>query len=534
MGGWAGLRAWSVIQPHRHHVSCCLALQVAGRHATASLLQRPRFGCWLLWFKLGAGVPLEIYVRSLYLMLLVAPPGGESWQALQQALSWPTLQSILATQIGMHAAAVMWPGNWREKYPNLAHECLAWDLRDASPGACLASLSLMAAGVAQLTDQQQGQQAQGQQAQGQQGQQAAGAGAEPGSAVSVAAGFTAKEMPWVLLGQAAAVGSARRRAQLEHVLAPPLQQQQLQGRRRQQTAALAEAALLTGLQLHLRNIRAGLREVGAAADAAAATGRQAELADADVACWVSILWEAMEVLHLETAKILGGVSTHQPPQQQQQQHEHGQEGAPRGGAASSGEGQSSVAEEAAGARRVLGRAWQQLPLQETAPLAEAIVRLLCRVQHVKPLLRLGAGAEPDALAFLHLSSDGGNSSTCSSSPEALAAGSLATWLLECMQIWQLETRAGTASPPTAAGGAATCALLQSCCKLVQHAAQLRSQGALQALLFAPTWNEAGALLGQMLGSGVSIGAQWLLTDQSKLLHTSAAMAAAPRRWVARF
>ena len=455
-------------------------------------------------------------------MLLVVPPGGDSWQAVQLALGWPTLQPILATQVDLYAAALMQPDDWRQKYPQLTSECLAWDAEDASPAACLAALSLMAAGVAQLTDQQQGQQAVG--------QHAAGAGAEPGSAVSVAAGFAAEDVPWVLLGQAAAVGSARRRAQFEHARVPPVQQQQqqqqqqlLQGRRGQQ------AALLTGLQLHLRSIRAGLREIGAVADAAAATGRQAELADPDVACWVSILWEAMEALHVETAEILGEVSTHQPPPPQQQQ-QHDQEGAPHGGAASFGEGQSRVAE-AAGAWRVLGRAWQQLSLQETAPLAEAIVRLLCKVQHVKPLLRLSAAPEPDALAFLHSSSDGGSSSTRSSSPEGLAAGSLATWLLECMQIWQLELWAGTASPPTAAGGAATCALLQSCCKLVQHAAQLQSQGALQALLFAPTWNEVGGLLGQLLGSGVSIGAHWLLTDQPKILHTLAAMAAAPRRWV---
>jgi hypothetical protein len=167
----------------------------------------------------------------------------------------------------------------------------------------------------------------------------------------------------------------------------------------------------------------------------------------------------------------------------------------------------------------LGRAWQQLPLAEGAALAEALARLLCKAQHAKPLLRL---AETSQDASPHPRG----------SVEAACGYTLVNNLLVCMGLLSTQPDSRPAPPLTAAGAAAACGLLQTCCKLVQRTAQLRSQGTSPTeLLFAASWSEAGSLLGSVLGSAVSIGTQWLLTDQNKVLHTSTAMAAAPRRWV---
>ena len=241
----------------------------------------------------------------------------------------------------------------------------------------------------------------------------------------------------------------------------------------------------------------------AAADAAAAAGRQAEVAGND-AGWVGMLWGAIRMLAYDVSRAAFVMKPLEQPEQQW------------------------LPEEAdpldAAAAAVLGRAWKQLPLKEVAPLAEALARLLCQAQHVKPLLRLAAKRQAAALAPPLQPSGGGGG------VEAAVAQLLSGWLLAGMNLCCPSPGDGI-TRPTAPGAAAACALLQSCCKLVQHAARLQSQGAPPgALLFAASWSEAGLLLGQLLGASAVIGADWLLNHKHKVMHLAAVMAGVPRRW----
>ena len=450
----------------------------------------------------AAGAALDVYIHGLYLLALVMPPGGDSWQAAQHALRWPHLH--LALQINVFANPEI-DSDWRLRVSERMEATLVAELDNWSPDACLAALSLMAAGVAQLTGGQQQQEQEGQQQQ--QGQQQLRAAADPGSAVATLAQFAARAAGsrWSLLSKAAMVGLSRSGRLADHA-----GEHEGQGRSQQQALALAEATHLAGLQLHTGVIRAGLQELGAAAEAAAAAGRQAELAGDD-ARWISLLWTPIMQLFCDVGRACVGDVAMGHPEERQHRHQWW-----RRRRQQRQQAPIAISPEAIWA---LGRAWQQLPLAKGAALAEALARLLCKAQHAKPLLRLAERSQ-------------GASPHPRGSVEAACGYTLVNNLLVCMSLWCTQPDSRPAPPLTAAGAAAACGLLQTCCKLVQRTAQLRSQGTPPAeLLFAASWSEAGSLLGSVLGSAVSIGAQWLFTDQSKVLHTSAAMAAAPRRWV---
>jgi hypothetical protein len=456
---------------------------------------------------------MEAYSQSLYLIALVTAPGGDSWRAAHDALRWPPLRFTVALQVNLFAAPLMQPGCWQDS-PGLATAILAPEVENWSPSACLASLSLLAAGVEQQSAGQQPQQQQQLTA------------AEPGSAVAVVADLTPADVDsaWGLLGKAATVGIPRRTLLVEHLLhlqqqAEQQQQQGGRGRAQQQALAAAEAAQTLALQPHLRVIRGVLQELGDAGDAAAPTGRQVELAGDD-ARWMRIGWDAIALLRQEVWLV-------SPVTRKQEQAE------PMGTVPSCRAGGIDFTFES---RRVLGRAWEELPLQEGAPLAEALARLLCKAQHLRLLLQREFKAEEQATASLQQgsgSSATGSGSSSSSRLGAYGAGELMDWLLGCFELWRPGPESMPGQALTAAGGAAACSLLQTCCKLVQHGAQQQQQQQTQEdppMLFVASWGEAGAQLAKLLTGAALIGTAWGPADQpNQIRHTMAAMASAPRR-----
>lgn len=171
--------------------------------------------------------------------------------------------------------------------------------------------------------------------------------------------------------------------------------------------------------------------------------------------------------------------------------------------------------------------------------------MLCKPQHLSLHLQQSFSAEEQALATisqLHqqgstylpgttIISDGSSGSSSggggsSGRPGSCGAAQLLSWLVACLTVWHPYTELRPpARSSTAAVGAGACGMLQACCRLVQHAAQLHVQGA-PPPLFLDSWSEGGTPLARLINIAVWIGAAWGREDPQP--HSQAAMSAAPR------